>query len=127
MGAPKGNKNAAGHGAPKGNKNALGFGAPYGSKNAMKHGLYCSYGVYIPPTPENAVIIEAMSSDGATMDYKTFNAYKKKMHAEVREAIMQNSEIVERNGKRFIARQHYNSHTGKTIVKYYKLDEPAAE
>ena len=46
MGAPKGNKNAAGHGAPKGNKNALGFGAPYGSKNAMKHGLYCSYGVY---------------------------------------------------------------------------------
>ena len=40
MGAPKGNKNAVGHGAPLGNKNAEGHGAPEGNINAVKHGAY---------------------------------------------------------------------------------------
>ncbi|VBB05580.1 phage terminase small subunit [Lucifera butyrica] len=41
-GAPKGNKNAVGHGAPKGNKNALGNhgGAPPGNKNAVTTGEF---------------------------------------------------------------------------------------
>lgn len=41
-GAPKGNKNAAGHGAPVGNKNALGNngGPPPGNQNAATHSLY---------------------------------------------------------------------------------------
>lgn len=41
-GAPKGNRNAAGHGAPKGNKNAVGNkgGAPRRNKNAIKTGLH---------------------------------------------------------------------------------------
>lgn len=127
MGAPKGNKNAKGHGAPKGNKNAVGFGAPYGNKNAMKHGLYCPFWVYIPPTPENVVVFEAMIADDAEMNHETFNAYKKRMHKEVREAIEQNSEIVERNGKRYIARKRYNRRTGEIIVKYYDLDEPETD
>ncbi|QRG68588.1 phage terminase small subunit [Brevibacillus choshinensis] len=42
-GAPKGNKNAAGHGAPKGNKNAVGNaggGAPRRNTNAVRTGEY---------------------------------------------------------------------------------------
>jgi len=43
-GAPKGNRNAAGHGAPKGNKNALGnrggHGGPPGNKKGEKHGFF---------------------------------------------------------------------------------------
>ncbi|WKY47159.1 hypothetical protein Q5O24_12435 [Eubacteriaceae bacterium ES3] len=39
-GAPKGNKNAAGHGAPCGNKNAKGYGAPVGNSNALKTGIH---------------------------------------------------------------------------------------
>lgn len=45
VGAPKGNKNAAGNkggGAPLGNKNAEGHGAPEGNINALKHGAYQS-------------------------------------------------------------------------------------
>lgn len=41
-GAPKGNKNAAGHGAPVGNKNAVGNngGPPLGNKNAVTTGEF---------------------------------------------------------------------------------------
>ena len=46
-GAPKGNKNAAGHGAPVGNKNAVGNrggpGGPVGNNKAMTHGLFATY------------------------------------------------------------------------------------
>ncbi|MFP3391002.1 phage terminase small subunit-related protein [Brevibacillus sp. SIMBA_040] len=45
VGAPKGNKNAAGHGAPKGNKNAVGNaggGAPPRNTNAVKTGEHQS-------------------------------------------------------------------------------------
>lgn len=44
-GAPKGNRNAAGHGAPKGNKNAVGNaggGAPQRNTNAVKTGEHQS-------------------------------------------------------------------------------------
>lgn len=41
-GAPKGNKNAAGHGAPEGNQNAVGNGAPPGNQNAVTHGGYAA-------------------------------------------------------------------------------------
>ncbi|MDK2936987.1 MAG: hypothetical protein PWP62_1995 [Eubacteriaceae bacterium] len=39
-GAPRGNKNAAGHGAPIGNKNAVGHGAPVGNRNALATGVH---------------------------------------------------------------------------------------
>ena len=43
-GAPKGNKNAKGHGAPIGNQNAVGNngGAPEGNENAVTHGFFRS-------------------------------------------------------------------------------------
>ena len=118
MGAPKGNQNAKGHGAPKGNKNAVGFGAPYGNKNAMKHGLYCPFWVYIPPTHENLVVLEAMQAE---MNRETFNAYKKRMHKEVREALQRATDKC--NGKRYVAKKRYNRHTGFVTVEYICRDD----
>lgn len=128
MGAPKGNKNAKGHGAPKGNKNALGFGAPYGNTNARKHGLFEKYWSYIPPDkPENKVIFEALEADGVEPSIESFNAYKKLMHDEVREALQRS--LIERNGKRYISRARQTS-KGKIKITYYEVsgnDETEAE
>lgn len=47
-GGQPGNKNAIGNkgGAPRGNKNASGHGAPHGNRNAVIHGLYSHIGIY---------------------------------------------------------------------------------
>ena len=87
-----GNKNAVGNsggGAPEGNKNAAGFGAPYGNQNGKRHGLYCKNQVYIPYTPENLLVFEAMKKDGIDFDvwgiHKLFNNYKKMLKPQIRE------------------------------------------
>ncbi|MFP3390619.1 phage terminase small subunit-related protein [Brevibacillus sp. SIMBA_040] len=64
-GAPKGNKNAAGHGAPKGNKNAVGNaggGAPPRNSNAVKTGEFKSFWMDAL-TPEQQEVLERVSLD----------------------------------------------------------------
>ncbi|MCR8961649.1 phage terminase small subunit-related protein [Brevibacillus halotolerans] len=64
-GAPKGNKNGAGHGPPKGNKNAkgnTGGGAPSRNTNAVKTGEYQTLWMDAL-TPEQQEIVERVNLD----------------------------------------------------------------